>query len=275
MIVDNTPVEIYDGIMVKREDLSCLPPGPPFAKVRGLQKRMEHLKAFGVSVVGYTETSISQAGIGVSWICHELDMTAVIYCPVYKTPHDILNGYRKQWEFFGAIIREIPAGMAKVNYYISKKKLLEEFGPLAVMLPLGLPFKESIIAVSEEFKRTFPKIQKVKSIVMCVGSGTMASGVLKGIYESSFKDIKLYGILCREAKNISAKKNKIQMCSGVPSILSKTDFHLVDMGWEYTQESKIECPFTSNKYYDLKAYEWLIANKNKIPQPILFWNIGA
>ena len=93
MIVDNTPVEMYDGIMVKREDLSCTPPGPPFAKVRGLQKRMESLKASGVSVVGYTETSISQAGIGVSWICHELGMTAVIYCPVYKTTHDILNGY--------------------------------------------------------------------------------------------------------------------------------------------------------------------------------------
>ena len=275
MIINNTPIEVYDGILVKREDLSCLPPGPPFAKVRGLQKRLEYLKRKGVSIVGYTETNISQAGIGVSWLCQELNMTAVIYCPMYKKPQAILNGYRKQWENFGAVIMEIPAGMAKVNYYICKKKLLEEFGASAIMLPLGLPFKESITAVSEEFKLTLPKIKNIKSVVMCIGSGTMAAGVLKGIYESPLQKIKLYGILCRKSKNIVEKKKKILMGSETISFISKTDFSVIDMGWEYTQESKSECPFPTNKYYDLKAWQWLMENKNKIPQPILFWNIGA
>ena len=41
-LVDNTPIEKHCGIWVKREDLCCPPPGPPFSKVRGV---VEHIAA--------------------------------------------------------------------------------------------------------------------------------------------------------------------------------------------------------------------------------------
>ena len=67
-MIQNTPIKKYkvDGheIIVKREDLACLPPGPPFAKVRGLYPVLQKLKEKGVKIFGYMDTSISMAGWG-------------------------------------------------------------------------------------------------------------------------------------------------------------------------------------------------------------------
>ena len=285
MICQNTPIERYeiDGgeIFVKREDLACLPPGPPFAKVRGLYSRLLKLKSKGVEVVGYTETSISMAGWGISWMAHELGIKAVIFNPVYAKENDtssVLEYHRSKWKEFDAETIDIDAGMAKVNYYVGKKILLEKFGPKAVMLPLGIPFPETVHAVSDEF--ILSSCGKFKSIVVCVGSGTMAAGILSGIIETK-SDAKLYGVLCRESNQPGFKRSLLFDKAGIVFNNSFRNFHLVDLGYEYTNKVEMDCPFPCNPYYDAKAYKFLLDcrkegyNKNRFKEPILFWNIGA
>jgi 1-aminocyclopropane-1-carboxylate deaminase/D-cysteine desulfhydrase-like pyridoxal-dependent ACC family enzyme len=270
MIINNTPIEEYDGIYVKREDLCALPPLPPFAKVRGLEKHLQKLKREGVTVVGYTETSISMAGIGICAIARELGMTAVIYNPVYKESHEVLEYHKSKWIEFGAEIRNVKAGMAKVNYYISRNALAEEFGPKAVLLPLGLPLLETVVEVAKEVKCS--NVDRFQTIVMCIGSGTMAAGVLRGIREKGY-NIKVRGVLCRESCQQNKKREKIVGAAGY--LLDDPDFKLIDMGYEYTDRVVTGCPFPCNPYYDLKAWSWLKQNKNSLEGPILFWNIGA
>jgi len=276
LIQNNTPIEKYGDIYVKREDLACFPPGPPFAKVRGLYSRLLALKAKGVETIGYTETSISMAGWGVAWMAKQLGMTAVIFNPIYKTPNEVLTLHRSKWIEFGAKMIDIPAGMAKVNYHISKNILREQYGPGAVMLPLGLPFIETIREVYLEF--ALSKCKKFNTIVMCVGSGTMAAGVLKGVLKTKSK-AQVIGVLCRPSKKIRQKKSLILGMAG--AVLNDDFFQMVDLGYEYTQKVDFFAPFPCNPYYDLKAYKFLMDYKEteynniRFKKPILFWNIGA
>ena len=260
---------------VKREDNACLAPGPPFAKVRGLFPQLQHLKAKGVQVVGYMETTISMAGWGVSYFAKKLGMQAVIYKPTYidgKNRHN-QEIQVKKWEENDAIIRNIQATRLQINWFQARKELLEEF-PNAYMLEQGLPFKQTVLEVSKQVTK---EMKKFKTIVMCIGSGTMAAGVLKGLQQQNIV-CDLYGIFVAP-KNEKKMKQKIY---GMAGIFNSGFFNvyggnliLVDTGCAYTDKEITKCPFPCNPYYDRKAWKWFMANKNDLEQPVLFWNIGA
>jgi 1-aminocyclopropane-1-carboxylate deaminase/D-cysteine desulfhydrase-like pyridoxal-dependent ACC family enzyme len=267
--VNNTPLQIHyvNGVQVfvKREDLCIDPPAPPFSKVRGVYKHLKTLKQEGVKVVGYTETSISMAGWAVAWASYELGMKAVIFNPIYKATHPVLEYHREQWKKFNAEIIDIPAGMAKVNWYISKRLLFHNYGE-AVLLPLGLPFTETIEETKEQTKTVY--LEK-GSLVISVGSGTICAGICGGYH----KGVTIYGVMTRSG-NVERKTLKIFP----PSLFNGKDrptLKLVDPGYEYTDSVDIETPFPCNKYYDAKAWKFLVENIDLLEKPIIFWNIGA
>jgi len=261
ILLRDTPVEEYDGIYVKREDL-CAPEGaPPFSKIRGLVKHLEKLKREGYIGVSYVETSVSMAGWGVAWACYHLGMKCLIFNPVYKKPIPLLQFHRAQWKRWGAELKEVPAGRAKVNYYIARKQTPKNYK----LLPLGLPLPET---VSETRKIAEKCISKYKSIVICIGSGTIAAGLFRATTPSQV----LYGIMSRTG-NKNLKHRHIWGETLFPQSYGKLE--IIDPGWEYTQMSKVKIPFPCHPWYDAKAWEWLIQNKENIPAPILFWNIGS
>jgi len=268
LIRDNTPVEYYQikecPVLVKREDLSAISPLPPFSKVRGVYPHMVELKKMGVDTVGYVETSISMAGIAVSVLGQKLGIKVVIFDPQYKQDNEVLIKHRSKWKEFGAELLPIKAGMAKVNWNIARK-VMKSY-PNSILLPLGLPFKETIEETAKEVQRT--DLTGIKSLIVSVGSGTICAGVLKGIGN---KGPNIYGVLCRKG-NISKKRKKIFLGSGVLDI--GIDFILIDMGYEYTDRVDMEIPFPCNPYYDGKAFKWLVDNIDKTPKPVMFWNIG-
>ena len=280
MLNNNTPVETYQidkqDVFVKREDLCCID-GPPFSKVRGAVEHLKKLKQQGITTVGYCETSISQAGWCVAWLCKELGMTAVIFDPQYKESCETLIYHRTQWAKYNTLIRPIKAGMAKVNWYICKKLLKEEFGPDAVLLPLGIPFEETIQATQAEVLLTLHRLHSVvNTYIITVGSGTICSGLWRGVTEYIFPST-IYGVMSRTG-NIKYKTKVIEHKSRLITAglyKSPVKLQLVDPGWQYTDQSKISCPFPCNKFYDAKSWQWLTENINLLKKPILFWNIGS
>jgi len=272
-----TPIEVYNDIYVKRDDLCFEYPAPPFSKCRGLLMHLAKLKKQGYKYIGYTETSISMAGWGVAWACQELGLTAIIFDPQYKDTPEVLKYHRKQWKKFNPIILPIKAGMAAVNINICKQWLKQDYPTNSIMLPLGLPFEETIEATAIETNITLKKYKtkKFPTIVTCVGSGTIVAGILKGAtYDNISRQ--LYGVMTRSG-DVKIKKNKILSKAGIiDGELFKPEIELIliNPGWEYTQKSLVSCPFPCHSYYDLKAWEWLIKNRDKLIEPILFWNIG-
>lgn len=280
-MIQNTTIEKYkiglQEIFVKREDLACSAPGPPFAKVRGLYPVLKKLKAQGITHFGYMDTSISMAGWGLSYFCKKMGLKAVIFYPVYK------NGKRhnqefqiKKWKEFGATI--IPfekPNRLMINWYRARK-ILKEGYPDSEMLPQGLPFEETIEKVSDEVKKDFEIFQKIKTIVLCIGSGTMASGILRGLH-SIIAKTEIYGIVVAP-KDTARMKKKIYNMAGVDEkgfFAFKGRVNIIDHGFQYTDKEMIECPFPCNPYYDLKAWKWMVENIDKIEHPALFWNVGA
>ncbi len=279
LIKNNTPVEVYmitdqRAVLVKREDL-CTEVGPPFSKVRGIMERLKALKDEGVNTVGYVETSISQAGWGVAWVCKELGMDAIIFDPQYKNPPNTLNKHRRQWKRYKAVVYPIPAGRAKINWYKCVRLLRDAYGDKAVLLPLGLPFWETVQQTAQETVRTIQSSPQIDNVVVNVGSGTIAAGVWCGL-EDAGSTARIYGIMGRTGstrnKMGSIEKKARLMYDGF--FKSNTRFTLIDPGWEYTDRSKIKCPFSCNPYYDLKAWQWLMENIDELKGSILFWNIG-
>lgn len=278
MIIDNTPIETYEvqgqKVYVKREDL-CAPEGAPtFSKIRGLIPHLQHLKECGFCTVGYTETSVSMAGWGVAWAGEQLGLKTVIFDPQYKNTPPLLHYHRKQWsKFSNVVLIPIKAGMAKVNWNISKNILREQYGDKAILLPLGLPLDESVEATACEASNTLNELD-FKTVVINVGSGTMTAGIWKGLDK---KQGLMYGIMGRTG-SVYNKLNTIQKKSGKLNsglFSSNWKLKLVNPGWEYTQMSKYPCPFPCHPYYDRKAWQWLCENINQLEPPILFWNIGS
>ena len=269
-----TPVELHDGgVLVKRDDLCFPPPAPPFSKCRGIIEHLRKLKADGIEYVGYTETSISMAGWGVAWACKELGLKAVIFDPQYKVTPDVLRFHRQQWKLFDPIIIPIKAGMASVNVHIAANELRRNFKN-SIMLPLGLPFEETMEATRVETIETMQHYPNIKSVVTCVGSGTIYAGIYRGLHDLGMS-VTLYGILTRTG-NLKRKRESIQKKAGIFDFglfESPVKMKLIDKQWQYTERSYQECPFPCHPYYDLKAWEWLVKIQY-IPEPILFWNIG-
>lgn len=289
MMLINTPVEEHNGVYVKREDLAVNgPTAPPFSKMRGVLAHLTKLRDTGTVTVGYAESAISMAGWGLAWTAMQLGLKAVIFCPIYKCDHpylEVLRKHRKWWERCGAEIVPMPAGRTKIIYYQGRKWLEENRPKNSVMLPIGMSFPETVEATEKEYLWTLKEYDlKPKNVVLCVGSGTIAAGVARGIAESNLKT-NLWGILTRDG-SVPEKLRYMEKLAGFSlsgtgmlAQSSPVSLTLLPSGFEYTQKCHCSVPFSCNPYYDAKAWEWLMSKKGFLPElhkkSILFWNIGA
>lgn len=270
LVISNTPIELHNvsgyKVFVKREDLSARLPMPPFSKVRGLAEALDKMKQNGVQTVGYCETAISMAGIGVAVGCYYLNLNCVIFNPIYKKTPETLMRHRKYWKKFNVKIVDIPASRAKINWYISKNKLKQDFGTDAVMLPLGIPFPETVEETAKEFNRTEGYYN---TVIVNIGSGTICAGILKGMTSGT-----LIGVMGRTG-NVMSKRIKIIRLAESPERMTTINFKVIDPGYNYMDSLNFPCPFPTNSFYDLKAWKWLVENIDQFEKPVLFWNIGA
>lgn len=272
MIAVNTPIELYKNIWVKREDLACPPPGPPFSKIRGLEAKLLSLQKSGINTVGYMDTSVSMASWGVSYFCQQFGMHAVIFYPNYKMGFkDNLEKHIKIWKDFGAEIIPLDKPQRqKINFYRAKNILLKNW-PNAFMLEQGFPYQESVEETAKQVK-LLPKNLFGGSIVISIGSGVICSGVVKGLLNYGEGETIVFGITV-SPKDLPSMEKKIRTRSN--DIFSSVPLVLIDSKYEYTQIVEMEIPFSCNLYYDAKAWEWLIKHEKELKQPIIFWNIGG
>ena len=286
MIRKNTPIETYQvrgrSVYVKREDLCTEPPGPPFSKCRGLYAKLKKMKREGVEIVGYVETSISMAGWGVAWVAQKLGLKAVIFDPQYlHDPPVTIEIHREKWKQFNPIIVPIKAGMTCVNQHIARRILREIYGKKAVMLPIGISFDETVSETAKELCRLLDraswKFTPPGHLVVCVGSGTICAGLLKGLKKASPRT-ELIGVMAYNKRKRKKRKSIFAKAGAKDKgtlFVSNVDFKLVNEKWEYTEPSAVECPFPCHPYYDLKAWDWLVRHIHTLKGSVLFWNIGS
>jgi hypothetical protein len=204
-----TPLENHlaeCGLLVKREDLSCPAPGPPFSKTRGVFSHVKARVEAGVKLFGVLDTSHSQAGHAVAHATRLLGADCVNFFPVYKrdlrpasdvreedTPAVVLDDGQTvklrdpqvMSSRLGARLVGLGAGRSAVLYHQAKKQT-EALG--GYTMPNALKLPETLEETAAEVVRTlegasrehFEVMRDVPWIISC-SSATIASGVLAGL----------------------------------------------------------------------------------------------
>lgn len=263
MFVEKTLWESYSvkgmSILVKREDtFGDQPDMPALEKLRGARVVLQRMKDEGISAVGVYDTRIAKSGQGISYFTKRLGMKCYYGFPLLKG--DSLHEPQKiARDVNGAELFPLTAGRTAICY-ANFKKFVESKG--AIMLPLGLPFKETAEAVREIAQA---ETGSIATIVVSTGTGTIATGIALGTKAT------VYGISCgMDISRQRARSNKILGDRLISNLI------LVPPTYSYYEEADTsKIPFPTSKYYDGKAWEWLVANIEHLPRPVAFWNIGV
>lgn len=265
MLIHNTPIEDYTeeyGLWVKREDLACPAPGPPFSKTRGVYA---HVRSRPEKLIGVLDTAHSQAGHAVARACQILGKQCINFYPVYKkeTEDNGEHELRKPQlaaQVLGAELIALPAGRSCILYHAAKRQTQ---GLGGYMMPNALKLEESVTETAKEC----PKTQTYDQILIPASSGTIAAGVIKGMGGNP-----LYLIHMGYSRSKEDLREYLRKASGADRI----HLELIDEGYAYKDVSRAGevPPWPCNAYYDLKAFRWWIKNREKYGGKTLMWNIG-
>lgn len=271
-IVNGTPIEQYvvNGrtIWVKREDLSTKLPLPPLAKLRGASVLLQNLKNRNINLVANQDTPVSKSGLGIAVICRELGINCILGYPHGQSG---IPPSLKLAQTFGAELYPEQPNYIRINYQ-QLKRFAEAKG--GYIIPFGVACVESVRAVAEE-AATVPEELLSGTLIICVGTGTIVSGVALGLKRlpkiigvssgmSAERQMKTIGGLLLEA-NMTAEH--------FIEFLEK--FTLIPPIMPYSERCLIETPFPAHENYDKKSYKWMRDHIDELAQPILFWDIGA
>lgn len=267
MLREKTPVQDYReryGILVKREDLACLPPGPPFSKTRGV---FAHVAKRPEKVIGVLDTFHSQAGWAVARACQILGKTCINYYPVYKADTGLREPQLKS-RSLGAVLTGLPAGRSCILFH-QAKKATERLG--GYMMPNALKLAESVEETAKEVKRSniwpWPDL-----VIIPSSSATIAAGVIRGFGSSP-----RYVIHLGYSRSHESVLSYVRSQSGVHAQVD-----VVDERYSYKEQAGPgeTPPWPCNPYYDLKAFRWWIREgwrtsiTGGLTDNVLFWNIG-
>lgn len=274
LVIQGTPWEEYEAdsitIYVKREDLCCPYPGPSFSKIRGVAAYLGKLD--DNTSVGVLDTVHSKAGWGVSYICNKLSLPCINFYPVYKAEGSLsthkLRPNQREAKSLGATMAPLQAGRSAILYYQSRKILRERTNGAGVMLPNALKLQETVDATAQEVTDYTPDKLFRGTWVISISSGTIAAGVVKGL-KRGHENIDIISHM-GYSRSIQHARGYICMQAGY----EPDNLWLIDEGYAYKDAVDYPCSFPCNKYYDLKAWEWLMNNLEDLEQPIVFWNIG-
>jgi hypothetical protein len=303
-LVEGTPLEDHlqaAGLLVKREDLSCPPPGPPFSKTRGVLRHVQARYAEGVRTFGVLDTSHSQAGHAVAQACRHVGAKCLNFFPVFKREltlarpaeglHLAIPNKDGDGEVYaplrppslralelGAEMRPLWAGRSAVLFHQAKKQTLEAGG---YMMPNALKLPETVEETAREVERTFERASKehyrwlsTAPWVVASSSGTIAAGVVAGLHRMR-GDPPLVIVHMGYDRPEDAVTKYIREKSGQPNARLK----IVQEGYAYADQARGGegapiPPWPCNPFYDLKALRWWLKDGRRIHTQAVLWNIG-
>lgn len=280
MLVNGTPVEDHVkalGLWVKREDLSCPPPGPPFSKTRGV---FAHVAARPEKLIGVLDTYHSQAGHAVAQACKVLGKECLNFYPVRKADSGAdLQPQQLHAQALGAGLCRLQAGRSAILYH-QAKKLLKDFAVDRphYLMPNALKLPEMVSETVEEVMRTNELnpglFSRVNNVIVACSSGTIASGVIRGLWALGWKGQVILHQGYSRPTGAFVKYVGDQARIGLVHSMSML---VVDEGYGYGDKARRDFempPWPSNPYYDLKAFRWWVNEGRARYKEALLWNIG-
>jgi len=244
-LLDYTPVEKYDGVWVKREDLCC--DMVKLSKIRGAWRHLKGMNPRPRHVV-CVDTFRSLNGLVTAICCNELKIRCTIVHPTYKGQKTIPPQQMRAKKEFGADLWPTMATRQAIMTAHAK----DEFKSCYFM-PAGFRLEETRLEVAEQYQKTLDRWGRPDVLVVPVGVGVHLAGLMRVVQRE-----RVYGVL------------------GYSRYVRPTFWlKYVDLGYQYDDQSRIRVPFPASPYYEAKAWKWLVENRDQLRGKVLFWNIGA
>lgn len=261
-----TPIEVHNGIYVKRDDLCC--ESPALAKIRGIYRFVADRQE--LSTFGILDGRHSRNGWALAAVCREFGKQAVVYWPKLKSETDADKGKtRIAAQALGAYIIPIQASRSAVVYARAREHFYTKYPENnSRLVPNAVKIWETVDETAAEVNRHNWIVRGIRSIVIPCGTGTIASGVLRGLANTG----------CLPAAYVvpGYKQNRDRLLKYIVG-LSKYPVDRVtitDTSAVYGSKTDVVPPFPACEHYEAKAWEWLLENRHRLSTPIAFWNSG-
>jgi hypothetical protein len=309
MLVMGTQLEDHldsCGLLVKREDLSCPPPGPPFSKTRGV---WAHVQARPEPVIGVLDTFHSQAGHAVSRAGSLLGKRVFNFFPLFKAdiktgtcpadipPEEVLILDNGVWtrlrspqvmaRRLGAELQPLPAGRSAILFHTARKRLAaigQALEQPTYMMPNALKLPETVSETAAEVRRTVEGADRrtydlLRSIPWLVpaSSGTIAAGVLAGLRDFWPRTTPPLIVHMGYSRSVpTAREYILESATGSPALPEGLRMEFIEEGYSYSDRARPgdTPPWPCNQYYDLKALRWWMANGRPTWGQAVLWNVG-
>lgn len=244
-----TPVQERDGVYLKRDDLFMVN-GASGCKNRSMVKYLTNRKAKGL--IG-TSSRVSAMGPWQARVAEHLG----IPCRIHYAKSSTLTPEQRDAKAHGAEIVQWYEGFTSQLVSEAKKDLEKRKG--WAMIPFGVDCEERIESIADQCANL--PYDKIKRIVVPVGSGIALVGILRGL-EKAKKSVPVLGV------RVGSKGAIERIQSYVPDY-KKRGVELSSVDMEYTQAAK-QTEFWGlqlDPYYEAKVAPC-------VKKGDLFWLVG-
>jgi hypothetical protein len=244
-------------VYVKREDLCW--PFPPLSKARGVWAAIENRPGVNVAVV---DTGRSLNGQLVATIGLTLGRKVMCGFPRYRKEPDVIPGPQLALRSLGVELVPLQANRQFMMRYEMGRLLPSGW----FLFPTGLRLPETVDATEREAGAVSPS---PGSFVVPTGTGTHLAGVLRAF---SGPVLAIQGYAREEGRF----RRDVERMAGRP--IDQSRLRVVDPKRGYFEiRAGLLPPFPAHLHYETPAWAYLNGPGvvESLPQPIVFWNIGA
>ena len=259
-----TPIELIEGIWVKRDDLVSEPPFPRLGKLRGIARQIfQHAYADAIGAVDRS------AGSRNTWahaaVARELGIPCVGYvkeigenqeqarrCGATLTRYD--QSFSSVEDFYAAAQRDFYA--AYPRGYIAEDDC---FAPEII----ASAYEEVLCTGAKEFSR-------FASVLVPTSSGGLAIGIMRALERmQQFPTIFIHRGGSRRSEEFLKAVFDRELETRTFSIVILRD----ERG--SAPADTVTTTFPSNVTYERRAWRWLLQQSAEFRESCLFWNAGA
>jgi len=263
-----SPIETFDGYLIKRDDMFSLGEIIKGGKVRQclriVYENLDEIKSkYNGGLITGCGLPSPQSTI-VSAVSKYFGLKCVVVSPIYDNSKVDVNrinvslSHKLGSKIYG-VGNPNPSG-----YKLDVKKLKDEVGYYEIKFGMN---SESVIDTTSHQVKNIPN--ELENLVVICGSGLNLLGILKGIVKYKKKVNNVYGITLSKFFD---ENKKLYYDNLVDKEKYKGQLHIIRSPYPYQRLLKTDIPFC-DWTYESKAYSFMTENI-KPSTDTLFWVVG-
>jgi len=263
-----SPIETYDGYLIKRDDMFSLGEIIKGGKVRQclriVYENLDEIKSkYNGGLITGCGLPSPQSTI-VSAVSKYFGLKCIVVSPIYDNSKVDVNRINVSLsQKLGSKIYGVgnpnPSG-----YKLDVKKLKDELGYYEIKFGMN---SESVIDTTSHQVQNIPN--ELENLVVICGSGLNLLGILKGIVKYKKKVNNVYGITLSKFFD---ENKKLYYDNLVDKEKYSGQLHIIRSPYPYQRLLKTDIPFL-DWTYEMKSFVWLKENI-KPSTDTLFWVVG-